>query len=242
MLRWMKQHGTLTVVGVEGCGIYGAGLARHLDRKGIAVVEVPRPDRRLRRNSGKSDPIDAEAAARAVLAGTATVQPKLGDGPIEAIRALRVARIGAVKAKTAATNALKALVITAPEPLRSQLAGLTTIQLVNPCARFRSELSAPYDPTQATKTAMRSIAVRARHLIDETRALKRQLDTLTQHTAPATTSVFAIGPETAAALLVTIGDNPDRLRSEAAFAHLCGVAPIPASLGKTDRHRSTAHR
>ncbi|MGB3673195.1 MAG: transposase [Candidatus Nanopelagicales bacterium] len=89
---------------------------------------------------------------------------------------------------------------------------------------------------------MRSIAVRARHLIDETRALKRQLDTLTQHTAPATTSVFAIGPETAAALLVTIGDNPDRLRSEAAFAHLCGVAPIPASLGKTDRHRSTAHR
>lgn len=113
MLRWMKQHGTLTVVGVEGCGIYGAGLARHLDRKGIAVVEVPRPDRRLRRNSGKSDPIDAEAAARAVLAGTATVQPKLGDGPIEAIRALRVARIGAVKAKTAATNALKALVITA---------------------------------------------------------------------------------------------------------------------------------
>jgi transposase len=237
MLSWMRRHGTISSVGVEGCGAYGAGLARHLDRSGVTVIEVPRPDRRLRRNRGKSDPIDAEAAARSVLAGTATVQPKLADGPIEAIRVIRVARLGAVKAKTATTNALKAMVITAPEPLRTQLTGLTTIQLVNTCGRFRPDLSELDDPTQATKTAMRSIAIRARHLIDESRALKRQLDDLTRRVAPTTASVFAIGPETAAALLVTIGDNPDRLRSEASFAHLCGVAPIPASSGKTTRHR-----
>lgn len=237
MLHWMRRHGTLCTVGVEGCGAYGAGLARHLNHNGIDVLEVPRPDRRLRRNRGKSDPIDAEAAARSVLAGTATVRPKLADGPIEAIRALRVARLGAVKAKTAATNALKAMVITAPEPLRTQLYGLTTIQLVNTCSRFRPALNELDDPTQATKTAMRSIATRARHLIDESRTLKRQLDGLTRQVAPTTSAVFAIGPETAAALLVTIGDNPDRLRSEASFAHLCGVAPIPASSGKTTRHR-----
>lgn len=237
MLSWMRRHGAVSAVGVEGCGAYGAGLARHLDRNGVDVIEVPRPDRRLRRNRGKSDPIDAEAAARSVLAGTATVQPKLADGPIEAIRALRIARLGAVKAKTASTNALKAMVVTAPEPLRTQLTGLTTIQLVNTCSRFRPDLSELDDPTQATKAAMRSIAVRARHLIDEGRALKRQLDDLTRRVAPTTTAVFAIGPETAAALLVTIGDNPDRLRSEASFAHLCGVAPIPASSGRTTRHR-----
>ena len=175
MLSWMRRHGTISAVGVEGCGAYGAGLARHLDRNGVHVIEVPRPDRRLRRNRGKSDPIDAEAAARSVLAGTATVHPKLADGPIEAIRALRVARLGAVKAKTATTNSLKAMVITAPDPLRTQLSGLTTIQLVNTCSRFRPDLSELDDPTQATKAAMRSIATRARHLIDESRALKRLL-------------------------------------------------------------------
>ena len=237
MLRWMQRHGTIRAVGVEGCGAYGAGLARHLHGQSITVIEVPRPDRRLRRNRGKSDPIDAEAAARAVLSGTATVQPKLTDGPIESMRALRIARLGAVKAKTATTNALKAMVITAPEALRAQLTGLTTVQLVNACSRFRPDLAELGDPTQATKIAMRSIAIRARNLIDESRTLKRQLDTLTRQVAPTTTAVFAIGPETAAALLITIGDNPDRLRSEASFAHLCGVAPIPASSGKTNRHR-----
>lgn len=237
LLGWMRHHGRISAVGVEGCGAYGAGLARHLHGEGVTVIEVPRPDRRLRRSRGKSDPIDAEAAARAVLAGTAAVQPKLADGPIEALRALRVARLGAVKAKTAATNALKAMLITAPEPLRSQLRGLTTIQLVDVCGRFRPDCTELADPAQAIKFAMRSLAIRARLLIEESRALKRRLDELTRQIAPATAGVFAIGPETAAALLVTVGDNPDRLRTEAAFAHLCGVAPIPASSGKTNRHR-----
>ena len=119
LLRWAGTFGQVDAVGVEGTGAYGAGLARHLADQGVTVLEVPRPDRRLRRNRGKSDPLDAEAAARAVLAGTATVAPKQADGPVEAIRALRIAKLGAIKAKTAATNTLRSMIVTAPEPLRA---------------------------------------------------------------------------------------------------------------------------
>lgn len=236
MLSWMRRHGRLDAVGVEGTGAYGAGLARHLHDAGVTVLEVPRPDRRLRRQHGKSDPLDAEAAARTVLAGKASA-PKLATGPIEAIRALRVARVGALKAKTAATNALTAMVVTAPEPLRAQLRDLTRLQLVAACMRLRPDTGRLADPSQATKAALRSIAARAHALELEARELKRQLDDLTTSTAPATSAVFGLGPDTVSALLVTIGDNPDRLRSEAAFAHLVGVAPIPASSGRTNRHR-----
>ncbi len=175
LLSWLRQHGPLRSVGVEGTGAYGAGLARHLHTHDIDVFEVPRPDRRLRRQHGKSDPLDAVAAARAVLAGTATVVPKLGTGPIEAVRARRVARNGATKACTAATNSLKALVVTAPEPLRSELRGLTTRQLVTTCSRFRPDNEHLDDPAQAVKSALRSIARRADELITEARQLKRQL-------------------------------------------------------------------
>lgn len=236
LLAWMRSLGRPDKIGVEGTGAYGAGLARYLHQQQVTVIEVPRPDRRLRRHAGKSDPIDAEAAARAVLAGTATVQPKLGDGPIEAIRALRVARNGAIKAKTASTNALHALAVTAPEPLRSQLP-TRTAALISACLRLRPDLDRLDDPLQATKQALRSIAGRARALSVEARQLETHLHRLTRQAAPRTAAVFALGPDTASALLATIGDNPDRLRSEAAFAHLCGVAPIPASSGKTNRHR-----
>ena len=229
--------GKLGQVGVEGTGAYGAGLARYLHDQGIDVLEVPRPDRRIRRQRGKSDPIDAEAAARTVLAGKASGAPKLADGPIEAIRMLRVARNGAVKARTAALNTLRSMVITAPEPLRTQLRSLSSAQLVAACARLRPDLANLAEPVQATKHALRSIALRVQHLDTETRALRKQLDELTQAAAPATSAVFGLGPDTVSALLITVGDNPDRLRSEAAFAHLCGVAPIPASSGKTNRHR-----
>lgn len=237
LLRWLRSYGTVQSVGVEGTGAYGAGLARVLDENNVTVIEVPRPDRRLRRQHGKSDPIDAEAAARAVLSGTATVVPKLGNGAIEAVRALRIARQGAVKANTAATNSLKALIVTAPSCLRNQLEGLSTRQLVVTCARFRPDTDRLDDPVQAVKMALRSIARRADELATEANKLTRHLDALTQQAAPATSAVFALGPDTAAALLVSIGDNPDRLRSERAFARLCGVAPIPASSGKTNRHR-----
>jgi len=237
LLAWLRSHGTIDRVGVEGTGAYGAGLARHLHDKGVSVIEVPRPDRRLRRQKGKSDPIDAEAAARAVLAGTATVKPKLANGSIEAIRAIRVARNGAVKAKTAATNALQALLITAPEPLRAQLRCRSTIKLVQTCVGLRPDMARLHEPTQALKLALRSVAQRADALATEARQLNRQLAALTQRAAPAASAVFALGPDTTSALLVSIGDNPDRLRSESSFAHLCGVAPIPASSGKTNRHR-----
>ncbi|MGV9860958.1 IS110 family transposase [Gordonia sp. NPDC003425] len=237
MLRWMRSKGTLIHVGVEGTGAYGAGLARYLHDQGVDVLEVPRPDRRLRRQRGKSDPIDAEAAARTVLAGKASGAPKLADGPIEAIRMLRVARIGAVKARTAAINSLRSMVVTAPESLRAQLRGLSSAQLVAACSRFRPETTNLADPVQAAKHALRSIAMRVQHLNIETRTLRKQLDELTRAAAPATSAIFGLGPDTVAALLVTVGDNPDRLRSEAAFAHLCGVAPVPASSGKTSRHR-----
>lgn len=238
LTRWLRSHGELQSVGVEGTGAYGAGLARHLRGEQVTVLEVPRPDRRLRRNHGKSDPIDAEAAARAVLAGTATVIPKRADGPVEAIRALRVARLGAIKAKTAATNTLRAMLIAAPEPLRAQLpsAGLPN-KIIDACARLRPDPGRLNDPTQATKAALRSIAARARALREEIKTLDGQIEALLEATAPTTLAVFAMGPDTTAALLVTVGDNPDRLRSERAFAHLCGVAPIPASSGNTNRHR-----
>jgi transposase len=237
LLAWMRSKGRLEKVGIEGTGAYGAGLARHLHEHGVTVLEVPRPDRRLRRQHGKSDSLDAEAAARTALAGNASGAPKLATGPIEAIRMLRVARTGAVKAKTAASNTLLGLVITAPEPLRSQLRELSTSQLVDACLRFRPDTANLTDPIQAAKMALRSIAARTRALELEARALKKQLDALTVQAAPTTSAIFGLGPDTVSALLVAIGDNPDRLRSESAFARLCGVAPIPASSGKTNRHR-----
>lgn len=238
LVGWARRFGAIETVGVEGTGAYGAGLARHLAGEGVRVLEVPRPDRRLRRNRGKSDPIDAEAAARAVLAGTATVAPKLADGPIEAIRALHVAKLGAVKAKTAATNTLRSMILTAPETLRAQLpaAGLPN-KIIDACCRLRPDEHRLGDPLQATKAALRSVALRARTLREEIRTLERQLTVLVADAAPVTLATFAMGIDTTSSLLVTVGDNPDRLRSEAAFARLCGVAPIPASSGKTNRHR-----
>lgn len=238
LLSWARRLGQIDAVGVEGSGAYGAGLARYLVHEDVHVLEVPRPDRRLRRSQGKSDPIDAEAAARAVLAGRAVVATKLADGPIEAVRNLRLARQGAVKSRTAAINTLRAMAVTAPESLRAQLpSGGLPNKIINACARLRPDFDDLQDPIQATKAALRSVAIRAKALNEEVRSLDRQLAQLVAAVAPLTSATFALGVDTTSALLVAIGDNPDRLRSEAAFARLCGVAPIPASSGKTRRHR-----
>jgi transposase len=237
LVAWVRDHGDPIAVGVEGASSYGAGITRHLRHHDIAVVEVPRPNRKLRRSKGKSDPIDAEAAARAVLARHQLSEPKNRDGPIEAIRALRVARSSAVKAATASMNAIRSMLVTAPETLRTHLRGHSTTALLEACIALEPDTAALADPTNATSVALRSLARRTRELRREAQELKKQLALLVGAVAPRTSDVFGLGPDTAAALLVTVGDNPQRLRSESSFAHLCGVAPIPASSGKTNRHR-----
>lgn len=242
LLGWLRGHGSLEQVGIEGTGAYGAGLARHLRREGVVLVEVDRPDRKTRRAKGKSDPIDAYAAARAALNGDAASRPKTRDGRVEAIRALRVARRGAVKARTQAMNQLKGLLITAPADLRETLRELNNSALIATCARLRPGAHRPAlatmsDPSAATKTSLRHLARRHQHLGQEIAELDADIAPLVAAAAPALLALPGVGPEVAGQLLVSAGDNPTRLRSEAAFAHLCGVAPIPASSGRTDRHR-----
>lgn len=236
LTRWLRDRGQLDRVGVEGTGAYGAALARHLHAEGVRVVEVDRPDRKARRAKGKSDPLDAYAAARAALSGTATGTPKQRDGQVEAIRALRVARRGAVKARTQAMNQLKALLLTGPAELREQLRQLSPTLLIVTCARLRPAADLA-DPEQAVKTALRRLARRHQHLSEEVRDADRDLKTLVTAAGPRLLALHGVGIDVAGQLLSTAGDNPDRLRSEAAFAHLCGVAPVPASSGRTHRHR-----
>jgi transposase len=235
-LRWTTQLGEVHTIGMEGTGSYGAGLSRWLRARGFMVVEVERPKRQARYRRGKSDPIDAELAARAVQAGTALGQPKAGIGPVEMIRALSVARRSALKARTQAANQLRALLVTAPEPVRHQLRRMSLKQLVSTAATFRptTPLSSPL---AATKLALKSMAMRYQQLSAEMETLDRHLEDLVAETAPALLAAKGIGTHTATALLLAAGDNPERLHTEAAFAHLCGVAPIPASSGKTNRHR-----
>jgi len=235
LLSWSRGLGEIEAFGVEGTGCYGAGLARHLRSEGEVVIEVIRPNRQARRRRGKSDPADAEAAASAVLSGEASAIPKAGDATVEMIRALRVARSTANRARTQAINALHALVVTAPEELREDLRGLPGPRLVRTCASFRpGEL---IDPLSATKTALRSLARRHEALTAEVRGLGRELRGLTVKACPQLLDIYGTGPDTAGALLLAAGDNAERLRSEAAFAKLCGVSPVEASSGMTTRHR-----
>jgi transposase len=234
--EWMRSFGRLGVVGVEGTGSYGAGLCRHLCGQGVSVVEVNRPNRQQRRLVGKSDPLDAYAAAEAVVAQRATALPKLGTGIVEALRALHTVRASAVKARTATMNELHALLVTAPAELRDRLRGLSAAHLVDACAGLRpGQVTA--DPERATKHALRHLARRYRCLTEEITQVEAQLHPLVEQACPALLAVHGVGYETATQLLITIGDNPSRLTTEAAFAALCGVAPIPASSGKTHRHR-----
>jgi len=239
LLRWAEGFGPVRCAGVEGTSSYGAGLTRHLRAMGIEVLEVERPKHRRRSsrsNLQKSDPSDAEAAARAVLAGEASGVPKSGDGTVEMIRVLRAARRSAIKARTQAANQLQGMRVTAPEQLRRRLRGLSTKELVYVAARFRLA-DDPRDVPTATKFALRSVARRYQALSREIDELEAHLDRLVGQVAPELVSLPGIGTDNAATLLVVAGDNPQRLRSEASFANLCGVAPIEASSGKVVRHR-----
>jgi transposase len=235
LLAWARGLGEPVAWGVEGTGSYGAGLTRFLRRHGQRVVEVNRPDRAARRRRGKSDPVDADAAARAVQAGEATGLPKAQDGVVEMLRALRVARQTAVKARTQAINAIRALLVTAPASLREQLDDLSIPKLIAAAAGLQPGTLTT--PAATSRLVLRSLAERYQRLDAEITTLTGELDRLTAIHTPALRALLGVGPEVAAALLVTAGDNPSRLRSEAVFAALCGASPVEASSGKTRRHR-----
>lgn len=237
LLRWMTTFGTVMRVGIEGTGSYGAGLCRFLQARDVTVIEVTRPNRQARRLQGKSDPLDAIAAARAVLAETATTAPKLRTGPVEAVRALRATRSSAVKARKAAINQMHGLLAGAPEPLREKLAGPGRAALVRRCARLRVDRTQVADPAAAVKAMLQTLARRVAYLDKEIAELDAQLGPLTADIAPATRAINGMGVHTAAQLLTTAGENAHRITSEAALARLCGTAPIPASSGNTTRHR-----
>ena len=233
---WLESWGAVGRVGVEGTGSYGAGLARHLTAAGVEVVEVNRPNRQTRRRRGKTDTVDAETAARAALSGDAAGVPKSADGCVEAIRTLSLARRSAVKARTVAANQINAVAVTAPEHLRDRLRGLKTPEMVKVCARWR--LDAAGDPAaRAAKRALRALASRHRALTAEIKGLDAELLALCERANPALLGTCGVGAEVASALLVAAGDNPQRMRSEASFAALCGASPIEASSGPRVRHR-----
>ena len=208
---WASGLGEVGAFGIEGAGSYGAGLTRYLAGLGQTVIEVNRPDRSTRRRVGKSDPVDAEMAARSGLAGVARDQPKSGLDKVEMIRMLKIVKDSAIKARTQAINQMKALIVTAPSELRPELVGLGVPRLVALCARFRPGHLATQ--AGAAKYSLRLLALRHGQLTSEIEGVNHEL------------------------LRLTAGGNPERLRSEAAFAALCGVNPIPASSGRTNRHR-----
>jgi transposase len=236
LISWLDSFGCVDLVGVEGTGSYGASLARALARRGVAVVEVDQPNRQRRRQVGKSDPIDALEAARAAQGGRARGLGKSRTGNVEAIRALSVARRSAQSVRVKTMNQIRHLGFTAPDDLRERFAGVSRSQLGAEAASLRPRPGS--DPVVfATKTALRVLGRRLLHLDAEMAELDGHLTELVAATAPELLAVFGVGTDTAAALLVAAGDNPERLRSDAAWAHLCGVSPIQASSGKTIRHR-----
>lgn len=236
LLDWLRSHGEVLAVGVEGTGAYGAEIARFLTANEVTVVEVDRPDRKARRDNGKSDPIDAYGAATAVLSGRAGGTPKSRNGIVEAIRALRVVRKSAVKARTQTINQIRTLIVTAPSVVRDRLRGLSARELVDTLARSRpaGEL---HDPACAVRIALRRLARRYQALDEEIKEADKEIGPLVTTAAPRLIALPGLGPETVGQLLTSAGDNPGRLHSEAAFAHLCGAAPVPASSGRTNRHR-----
>ena len=233
---WLRLQGRVSRVGVEGTGSYGAGLARYLTTAGVEVVEVNRPNRQLRRQrGGKTDSVDAEAAARAAASGQARTVPKSGVGPVECIRMLLMARRSATKARTQAANQIHSVTVTAPEPLKRQLRGLKLKARVRVCARWRPEQA---QTTAAyAKMALRYLARRYQSLDTEIAELKIEIRRLCAEANPAPLAATGVGPDTAAALLVAAGDNPGRMKSEKSFAALCGASPVQASSGQTIRHR-----
>jgi len=235
LLAWAGRFGPVRRAGVECTGSYGAALARHLRAAGIEVIEVNQPDKATRRRQGKTDTLDAESAARAVLSGRASATAKAGDGPVEMLRMFKLAKASAVKARTQAINQLKAVLVAADPTLRETLSGLSNVLLIRRCTQL--DVDTPCDTTSAAAYTLRLLARRILALTSEIRKLEHQITTAVTSHASRLLTRRGIGPDNAAALLIAAGDNPDRLRSEASFAALCGVSPLEASSGRTSRRR-----
>ena len=236
MVDWFGARGHLVRVGVEGTGSYGAGLARYLAAAGIEVVEVSRPNRQLRRQRGdKSDPVDAETAARAAASGQARAIPKSGVGPVECLRMLLVARRSAAKARTQAANQIHSVTVTAPEQVKHQLRGLGLRARVRVCSRWRPGQA--QTTVACAKKTLRHLARRYEALDAEITQLDEDIRRLCAKANPALLAAPGVGPDTASVLLVAAGDNPDRMKSERSFAALCGASPVQASSGQIVRHR-----
>ena len=233
-VAWLIEHGPLDAVGIEGTSSYGVGITTAVTRAGIRVVEVNRTRPAERRKQGKTDRLDAYRAARSVLSGEATTDPK--NASIEPLRALTVSRRSAVKAQQAAWRQIQAVLINAPAHLRDRYRNLSVAKLVAALAGTRPDLVK--DPDQADILhALRSLARRHRQLGEETTQLQQRMLARAATANPALLALRGVGAVVGAQLLITAGDNPDRLRSSTSFAALCGTAPIPVSSGRTDRHR-----
>jgi len=237
MLAWMCSFGDLQRVGVESTGSYGAGLLRFMQQAGITVLEVTTPDTQDRRRRGKNDDLDAQNAAHAAFAGKRTVTPKSRDGMIEALRVLTACRKTAVTARRIALQMMQNTVVCAPDALRDQLRRMTRMQLVRTLAAWRPDLTAYREVESAYRISLKSLARRYLELHDEIGDLDAMIAAIVDELAPNLIARNSIGHSGAAQLLLTAGGNPDRMRSEASFAALCGVSPVPASSGKTIRHR-----
>jgi transposase len=237
LVRWMQSFGPVQKVGVEQTGSYGAGIVRALGRAGIVVLEVTGPDTAQRRSRGKDDALDAVGAALAALAGKRIRPAKARDGRVEALRVLRTTRQTAVKARRAALQQLRNTIVAAPDPVREQWRARSRMQLIRGLAASRPQTLAFRDPEVATRIALRSLARRILELNDEIAELDEPIHELVQELAPQLLTRPGFGIEVTGQLLVTAGDNPERPASEAAWAMLCGSAPLPASSGKTKRHR-----
>jgi transposase len=237
MLAWMRAFGQLRRVGVEATGTYGAGLLRYLQKAGVAVLEVTTPDKGDRRKRGKNDGLDAQNAAHAAFAGKRTVTPKSRDGMIEALRVLKACRKTAVAARRVALQMIHNTVVCAPDDLRDQLRKLTRMELIRTLAAWRPDMTDYRNVASAYRITLRSLARRYLELHDEVADLDAMIAAIVDELAPALVARNSIGHESAAQLLLTAGDNSERLHSEASFAALCGVSPVPASSGKTTRHR-----
>lgn len=233
---WASEFGSIRAFGIEGTGSYGAGLSRDLQAKGHMVLDVMRPNRQHRYLHGKSDSLDAESAARSVLNGQASALAKTQAGSSEMIRHIKIARDSAVKARSQAMITLKTLIINAPADLRDTLDGIKgRTALVRHIAALRpGEITTP---TASAKVSMRAIARRWLTLHEEIQAHEQELERMAREKAPELMKSHGISTLTVADMLILVGDNPQRIRSEAALAKICGVCPIPASSGKTNRMR-----